>query len=33
MIPMEDEPPEIHREYVRHLAGKGVKAEVLVVED
>ena len=33
MIPMEEEPPEIHRDYVWELAGKGVRAEVLVVED
>ena len=30
---MEDEPAEIHREFVGELARKGVKAEVLVVDD
>jgi quercetin dioxygenase-like cupin family protein len=33
MIPMEDEPPEIHREYVRILRDRGVQAVVSVVED
>jgi hypothetical protein len=33
MIPIEEEPPEIHREYVKILAENGVKAEVSVVED
>jgi hypothetical protein len=33
MIPMEDEVPEIQKEYVRILAEKGVKAAVSVVED
>jgi hypothetical protein len=33
MIPMDEEPLEIHREYVRELAGKGIKAEVSVVEE
>jgi len=33
MIPIDEEPPEIHRDYVRHLTSKGVKAEVQVVED
>jgi hypothetical protein len=33
MIPMDEEPPEIHREYVRILSEKGVKAAVSVVED
>ena len=33
MIPMEDEPPEIHREYVQILREKGVQAAVSVVED
>jgi hypothetical protein len=30
---MEDEPPEIHREYVQMLREKGVQAKVSVVED
>ena len=33
MIPMDEEPAEIHREFVAELARKGVKAEVSVVED
>jgi quercetin dioxygenase-like cupin family protein len=33
MIPMADEPPEIHREYVQILREKGVQAAVSVVED
>ena len=33
MIPMDEEPPEIHREYVRELARRGVQADVSVVED
>jgi hypothetical protein len=33
MIPMEEESPEIHREYVEDLARNGVKAAVSVVED
>jgi quercetin dioxygenase-like cupin family protein len=33
MIPMDEEPPEIHREYVQILGEKGVKAAVSVVED
>jgi hypothetical protein len=33
MIPMEEEPPEIHRQYLDELARKGVKAEVSIVED
>ena len=33
MIPMNEEPPEIHREYVEILAKNGVKAAVSVVED
>ena len=33
MIPMDEEPPEIHREYLQDLARKGVKADVSVVED
>lgn len=33
MIPMNEEPPEIHREYVRILRDKGVEAAVQVVED
>jgi hypothetical protein len=33
MIPMTEEPTEIHRDYVRELSGKGVQAEVSVVED
>jgi hypothetical protein len=30
---MEEEPPEIHREFARELARKGIKAEISVVED
>jgi hypothetical protein len=30
---MEEEPPEIHRQYLHELARKGVKAEVSIVED
>jgi hypothetical protein len=30
---MNEEPAEIHREFVGELARKGVKAEVSVVED
>jgi len=33
MISMEDEPPEIHREYVRILRDRGVQAADTVVED
>ena len=33
MIPMEEEPPQIQREYVQILAEKGVKTAVSVVED
>jgi hypothetical protein len=33
MIPMDEEPGEIHREYVAELVRKGVQAEVSVVED
>jgi hypothetical protein len=33
MIPMDEEPPEIHRDYVQELARKGVEAAVSVVED
>jgi hypothetical protein len=33
MIPMEEEPPQIHREYVEILRQKGVAAAVSVVED
>jgi hypothetical protein len=32
MIPMDEQPPQVHREYMRELARKGVKAEVSVVE-
>jgi hypothetical protein len=33
MIPMDEEPPEIHRQYVRVLKNNGVEAAALVVED
>jgi hypothetical protein len=33
MIPLQEEPPEIHREFVQELARKGIKAEISVVED
>ena len=33
MIPMGEEPPEIHREYLRRLEQNGVKTAVSVVED
>lgn len=33
MIPLEEEPPEIHREYVRELAGKGIIAQISVVQE
>jgi hypothetical protein len=33
MIPMEDEAPEIQKEYVGILAQKGIEAAVQVVED
>jgi hypothetical protein len=33
MIPMDEESPDIHREYVDVLEKKGVKAAVSVVED
>jgi hypothetical protein len=33
MIPMEEEEPEIQKEYLQVLADKGVNAAVSVVED
>jgi hypothetical protein len=33
MIPMNEEPAEIHREYVKILGDKGVQAAASVVED
>jgi hypothetical protein len=33
MIPMEEEPAEIHRDYVQELWRKGVRAAASVVED
>jgi hypothetical protein len=33
MIPFEEEPPEIHREFVETLKRNGVEAAVSLVED
>jgi hypothetical protein len=33
MIPFEDEPPEVHAEYLRELAKNGVKEAVSVVKE
>lgn len=33
MIPLEEEPPDIHRDYLEELARKGIRAEISVVKE
>lgn len=33
MIPLEEEPPEVHREYLEELTKKGIKANVTIVQE
>lgn len=33
MIPLEEEPPDIHRDYLEELAAKGIRAEISIVKE